>query len=105
MYNVPQYPDPTHNDMNGIPYILLLYLPYNHYLRERTTLSEKEHLRNKKTHFGCRDTLGLLLGTSPITPHGARNFYFENRIKAAAELYHAGKIKKILASGGDYTMK
>ena len=48
--------------------------------------------------------IGLLLGTSPITPHGARNFYFENRIKAAAELYHAGKIKKILASGGDYTM-
>ncbi len=47
--------------------------------------------------------IGLLLGTSPITPQGVHNFYFDNRIKAAAELYHAGKIKKILASGGDYS--
>lgn len=47
--------------------------------------------------------IGLLLGTSPITPQGGHNFYFDNRIKAAAELYHAGKIKRILASGGDYT--
>lgn len=45
---------------------------------------------------------GLLLGTSPITPVGARNFYFDNRIKAAVELYEAGKIKHIIASGGDY---
>ena len=46
---------------------------------------------------------GLLLGTSPFTAEGARNSYFENRIKAAAELYKAGKIKKIIVSGGDYT--
>ena len=46
---------------------------------------------------------GRLPGTSPFTSEGARNFYFENRIKAAAELYKAGKIKKIIVSGGDYT--
>ncbi len=45
---------------------------------------------------------GLLLGTSPFTAQGARNFYFENRIKAAVELYNAGKIKRIIASGGNY---
>lgn len=45
----------------------------------------------------------LLLGTSPITPGGARNFYFDNRIKSTVELYKAGKIKKIIASGGNYT--
>lgn len=45
---------------------------------------------------------GLLLATSPFTPGGARNYYYENRIKAAAELYKAQKIKKIIASGGDY---
>lgn len=45
---------------------------------------------------------GLLLGTSPIAPQGAHNFYFDNRIKAAVELYTAGKIKKIIASGGNY---
>ena len=46
---------------------------------------------------------GLLLATSPITPGGAHNFYFDNRIKAAEELYKAGKIDYIIASGGDYT--
>ncbi len=46
---------------------------------------------------------GLLLATSPITPGGAHNFYFDNRIKAAYELYKAGKIDYIIASGGDYT--
>lgn len=44
-----------------------------------------------------------MLATSPITSGGARNFYFDNRIKAAVELYKAGKIDIIIASGGDYT--
>ncbi len=48
---------------------------------------------------------GLLLGTSPITRRGERNFYFDNRIKATVELYKAGKVKKIIASGGDYSGK
>lgn len=48
--------------------------------------------------------IGLLLGTSPITPDGAHNYYFDNRMKAAADLYHTGKIRRILVSGGDYTM-
>lgn len=47
--------------------------------------------------------VGLLLATSPITPGGAHNFYFDNRIKAADELYKAGKIDFIIASGGDYS--
>lgn len=47
--------------------------------------------------------VGLLLATSPITPGGAHNFYFENRIKSANELYKAGKVDYIIASGGDYT--
>lgn len=47
--------------------------------------------------------VGLLLATSPITPGGAHNYYFENRIKAADELYKVGKIDFIIASGGDYT--
>ena len=45
--------------------------------------------------------IGLLLGTSPITPDGAHNYYFDNRMKAAADLYHAGKIRRLLVSGGD----
>ncbi len=41
---------------------------------------------------------GLLLGTSR-TVRGVENFYFTDRMNAAAMLYHKGKIKYILASG------
>ena len=44
-----------------------------------------------------------MLATSPITPGGAHNFYFENRIKSTEELYKAGKVDYIIASGGNYT--
>ena len=47
--------------------------------------------------------LGILLGTSPITPTGIHNGSFDNRIKAATELYKTGKIKKLIVSGGNYT--
>ena len=47
--------------------------------------------------------VGLLLGTSPVTSNGEHNYYFDERIKAAATLYHSGKIKRIIASGGDYS--
>lgn len=47
--------------------------------------------------------VGLVLGTSPIsTWNGHRNYYFDHRIKAAAELYNAGKIDWLVVSGGDY---
>lgn len=45
----------------------------------------------------------IVLGTSPITPRGIHNGSFDNRIKAASELYKAGKVKKFIVSGGDYT--
>ncbi len=41
---------------------------------------------------------GVLLGTSK-TINGVENFYFTERMNAAALLYHKGKIKYILASG------
>lgn len=47
--------------------------------------------------------VGLLLATSPVTPQGVHNFYFDNRITAAEELYKSGKIDFIIASDGDYT--
>lgn len=64
-----------------------------------------------KTQGNCYDSVeripsneyGLLLGTSPITPQGGHNYYYDYRIKATAELYHKGKIKWIIASGGDYS--
>ena len=47
--------------------------------------------------------VGLVLGTSPIsTWNGRRNYYFDHRIKAAADLYKAGKVDMLVVSGGDY---
>lgn len=50
-----------------------------------------------------RRKVGLILGTSPVsTWNGRRNYYFDHRIKAAAELYKAGKVDWFVVSGGDY---
>ena len=47
--------------------------------------------------------VGLILGTSPIsTWNGRRNYYFDHRIKAGAELYKAEKVDWLVVSGGDY---
>ena len=47
--------------------------------------------------------VGMILGTSPIsTWNGLRNYYFDHRIKAGAELYKAGKVDWLVVSGGDY---
>ena len=47
--------------------------------------------------------VGLILGTSPIsTWNGRRNYYFDHRITAGADLYKAGKVDWLVVSGGDY---
>ena len=42
---------------------------------------------------------GLLLGTSPYVVSGRANPFFRYRIEAAADLYRAGRIEFIIASG------
>jgi SanA protein len=46
--------------------------------------------------------VGIVLGTSKEASYGT-NLYFKYRMEAAAELYHAGKIKHILVSGDNGT--
>lgn len=61
--------------------------------------------------YGAADTpdkvlpreYALLLGTSKFTYSGMVNPYYRYRIVAAAELYKAGKVKKIIASGDNST--
>lgn len=43
--------------------------------------------------------VGLLLGTTRLTRQGYKNPYFYYRTDACAELYHAGKIHRVLISG------
>lgn len=45
--------------------------------------------------------VGLLLGTSPYSRKGNESALFQHRINATADLYKAGKIKHVLASGAN----
>lgn len=45
--------------------------------------------------------VGLVLGTSPYTRRGNRNLLFRHRVRAAAELYEAGKVRHLLLSGAN----
>ncbi len=45
--------------------------------------------------------VALVLGTSPYTHTGRPNLLFENRINAAAQLFHAGKVRYLLVSGAN----
>ncbi|WP_300939205.1 SanA/YdcF family protein, partial [Bacteroides acidifaciens] len=66
-----------------------------------------DHAAKNKLYETVEDVphrkVGLVLGTSPIsTWNGRRNYYFDHRIKAAADLYNAGKVEWLVVSGGDY---
>jgi len=51
-----------------------------------------------------RNRVGLLLGTSKWLSDGNRNMYFYNRMKAAADLYHSGRVQYLLVSGDNETI-
>lgn len=75
--------------MIGLCYLIIKYNAYNKTFDNVSCIPQNK--------------VGLLLGTSPVTPQGEHNYYFDNRIYATVELYEQGKIKQIIASGGDYT--
>jgi SanA protein len=47
--------------------------------------------------------VALLLGTSSKTASGRPNQFYQARIRAAAELFHSGKVQGILVSGDNAT--
>src|SRR5262245_10859639 len=46
--------------------------------------------------------VALVLGCSPVLRSGGPNWYFENRIAAAAEVFQANKVDYILVSGDNH---
>jgi len=48
------------------------------------------------------NNVGLVLGTSSTLANGRGNLYFNYRIAAAAQLYHAGKVKHLIVSGDNH---
>lgn len=62
----------------------------------------KDRLYDNVANIPHRE-VGLILGTSPVsTWNGRRNYYFDYRVKAGADLYKAGKVDWLVVSGGDY---
>jgi len=43
--------------------------------------------------------IALVLGTAKFTSEGRENWFYIPRMQAAAELYHAGKVRAVLVSG------
>ena len=74
--------------------LLILTIIANYQIYSTTTSYIKDNPQDLPT---CK--VGLLLGTSKFLRAGIPNEYFDNRIKAAVELYKSGKIKYILVSG------
>lgn len=50
-----------------------------------------------------KNDVGLVLGTSPLLRGGEENPFFAGRMAAAAELYKAGKVRRLLLSGDNRT--
>src|SRR5262249_16871179 len=46
--------------------------------------------------------VGLVLGCARLLPDGRRNAFFENRIQAASQLIHAGKVDYLVVSGDNH---
>lgn len=46
--------------------------------------------------------VALVLGCSPRLGNGDQNWFFNNRIKAAAELFESGKVEYLLVSGDNH---
>jgi len=46
--------------------------------------------------------VGLVLGTAKTVKNGRLNLHFSQRIRAAAALYHAGKVRHLIVSGDNH---
>jgi SanA protein len=46
--------------------------------------------------------VGLVLGCGSKLADGRRNLFFEYRVRAAAELFHAGKVRYLIVSGDNH---
>ena len=75
--------------------ILLGFILYSNIRIDRYSKGRLYDIVSDVPHYHT----ALVLGTSPTGKHGGPNLFFLARIDAAADLYQAGKIDRILVSG------
>lgn len=88
--------------LSVITILLIIVILFSEWTYNRVERQTETLLYESVEQIPYRKT-GLLLGTSPTLKSKSANPYFTYRIHAAAELYHAGKIKNILISGDNGT--
>ena len=81
---------------------LLLIVAFTVYVNVMVEKAAKESIYTSVETIP-HNKAALLLGTNPLNRWGRPNSYFTNRIKTASELYHAGKVDYIIASGDNHT--
>lgn len=87
---------------NGMLTLLLLPLILLFVSNQLIRISAEGHLYDS-TEMIPYNKVGLVLGTSHRVRGGGPNPYFHNRMQAAAELYHSGKVSYLLVSGDNLT--
>ena len=81
---------------------LLLIVAFTVYANVRVEKAAKKRIYTSVETIPY-NKVALLLGTNPLNKWGRPNSYFTNRIKTASELFHAGKVDYIIASGDNHT--
>lgn len=80
---------------------MLLVTGFTIYANIKVERAAKEHIYYDVDSIPY-NKVALLLGTNPLNRWERANSYFTNRINTAAELYHAGKVDFIIASGDNH---
>lgn len=81
---------------------MLLVIAFTVYANVRVEMAAKGRIYTSVDSVP-HNKVALLLGTNPLNRWGRPNSYFTNRIKTASDLYHAGKVDYIIASGDNHT--
>ncbi|MBV7435535.1 YdcF family protein [Cardiobacteriaceae bacterium TAE3-ERU3] len=78
--------------------LALIIIPISAYLW--IELQSRDYLYDQTADIPERD-VAIVLGTAKYLAGGRTNLFYTSRIKAAAELYHAGKVRYIIVSGAN----
>jgi SanA protein len=86
--------------MGSIAVVAIVAILYAAHRIEKSSSSALQANLNSLPH----KHVALVLGCSPVLSSGAPNWYFENRIAAAAAAFQAQKVDYLLVSGDNHTV-
>ena len=81
-----------------LAWLLIVAVAFVLFANLRIVCSNRDRLYTRIEDVPTRET-GLVLGENPVMRNGRPNLHFSNRMDAAAALYHAGKVRRLLVSG------